>query len=179
MPLTAEADIPISTLIAPDDLASRRRGQAQLRAARIADVPAISELVGYYARQRDLLPRPIAEIYQSVREWVVAEIDGEVVACGSLLIMWDNLAEVRSLAVRPGYQGQGLGQAVVRALIDEARRLRIPTVFCLTRSVGFFASLGFTVTERDRFPRKVWKDCVHCPLFSNCDEVAMILPTPP
>ena len=111
-----------------------------------------------------------------MREWVVAEIDGEIVACGSLLIMWADLAEVRSIAVKSGFQGQGLGQAVVLALVEEARRLGIPTVFCLTRAVPFFARLGFAVTERDRFPRKVWKDCIHCPVFANCDEVAMALP---
>ena len=84
--------------------------------------------------------------------------------------------EVRSIAVKSGFQGQGLGQAVVLALVEEARRLGIPTVFCLTRAVPFFARLGFAVTERDRFPRKVWKDCIHCPVFANCDEVAMALP---
>lgn len=177
MDLTADVmDVPIGTLTLPEDLAPIRRGPAILRPARVADVPAIAELVAYYARQRDLLPRPIGDIYQSVREWVVAEIGGEIVACGSLLVMWGDLAEVRSLAVKAGYQGRGLGQQVVNALVDEARRLGIPTVFCLTRAVNFFAGLGFTTTERDRFPRKVWKDCIHCPMFSNCDEVAMILP---
>jgi len=179
MTLTAEADVPIDVLFGLDDLAPLRRGAPTIRPARVADVPAIAELVGYYAQQRNLLPRPIGDIYQSVREWVVAEIEGEIVACGSLLIMWADLAEVRSLAVKPGYQGRGLGQTVVRALIDDARRLGIPTVFCLTRAVGFFASLGFAQTDRDRFPRKVWKDCIHCPMFSNCDEVAMILSVPP
>lgn len=180
MSLTAEVDeiedISIETLLMAQDLAPIRRGPASIRPARVADVPAIAELVAYYARLRDLLPRPIGDIYQSVREWVVADIDGEIVACGSLLVMWGDLAEVRSLAVKPGYQGRGLGQQVVRTLVDEARTLGIPTVFCLTRAVDFFAGLGFTITDRDRFPRKVWKDCIHCPLFSNCDEVAMILP---
>lgn len=152
---------------------------AHIRPARLSDVPQISELVAYYARQRDLLPRPVADIYQSIREWMVAEIDGQVVACASLLIMWGDLAEVRSLAVKPGFQGRGIGQAVVRALIEDARRMGIPTVFCLTRAVKFFSGLGFTVTERDRFPRKVWKDCIHCPLFANCDEVAMIYTVTP
>ncbi len=172
-------DGPLGTLTLPEDLAPLRRGRATIRPARVADVPAIAELVAYYARLRDLLPRPMGDIYQSVREWVVAEIEGEIVACGSLLVMWGDLAEVRSLAVKSGYQGRGLGQQVVNALVDEARRLGIPTVFCLTRAVKFFAGLGFSVTDRDRFPRKVWKDCIHCPMFSNCDEVAMILPVPP
>lgn len=177
--MTWTADAAAATLIDMDESESMQRGPALIRPARIDDVPAIGELVAYYARQRDLLPRPVADIYQSIREWIVAEADGEIVACGSLLIMWRDLAEVRSLAVAPGHQGQGLGQAVVRALIAEARRLGITTVFCLTRSVPFFARLGFQVTERDRFPRKVWKDCVHCPLFSNCDEVAMSLTARP
>ena len=171
--MTWTADAPAAAFIDLADLEPGQPGPALVRPARIEDVPAIGELVAYYARQRDLLPRPVADIYQSVREWMVAEMDGEIVACGSLLIMWADLAEVRSLAVAPDHQGQGLEQAIVNALIDEARRLHITTVFCLTRSVPFFSKLGFEVTERDRFPRKVWKDCVHCPLFSNCDEVAM------
>lgn len=174
--MTWTADAPATALIDGATLEASRPGPAVVRPARIEDVPAIGELVAYYARQRDLLPRPVADIYQSVREWMVAEVDGEIVACASLLIMWADLAEVRSLAVAPGHQGQGLGQAIVSALIDEAQRLGIATVFCLTRSVPFFSKLGFEVTERDRFPRKVWKDCVHCPLFSNCDEVAMSRP---
>lgn len=178
--MTWTADAPTAVLIDVADIEPTRRGPAVVRPARLDDVPAIGELVAYYARQRDLLPRPLADIYQSVREWVVAEVDGEIVACGSLLIMWADLAEVRSLGVAPGHQSQGLGQAIVQALIEEARRLGIPTVFCLTRSVPFFSKLGFAITARDRFPRKVWKDCVHCPLFSNCDEVAMSLTvTPP
>ncbi len=166
-----------SAVIAPADIAVLEpQPQPVVRSAGVADVPQIAELVAYYAHQRDLLPRSMSDIYQSVREWVVAEIDGEIVACGSLLIMWADLAEVRSIAVKSGWQGHGLGQAVVLALVEEARRLGIPTVFCLTRAVPFFARLGFTVTERDRFPRKVWKDCIHCPVFANCDEVAMVLP---
>jgi N-acetylglutamate synthase-like GNAT family acetyltransferase len=171
-----------------EDIAEPRRAEAPaaeeagtiavVRHATVADVPAIAELVAYYAMRRDLLPRSADDIYQSVREWVVAELNGEIVACASLLVMWADLAEVRSLAVKAGYHGRGLGQAVVRALLADAERLGIRTVFCLTRAVKFFAGIGFEVTERDRFPRKVWKDCIHCPVFANCDEVAMVIEAP-
>jgi len=147
-----------------------------LRRATLADAPTITDLVNYwYRRTGDLLPRSLDDVCESIRSWVVVENDGEVVACGALMILGPELAEVRSLAVKPGYQGNGLGRRIVLQLLEDARTLGVPTVFTLTKAVGFFEKLGFQVTDKERFPRKVWRDCVHCPKLPVCDEVAMVV----
>lgn len=152
----------------------------KIRKAIMSDAAYIAELVDFYYRRGDLLPRSLDEIYQSIRDWIVAEDDyGQVVGCGSLVIMAGDLAEVRSLAIRSDQQGKGLGQRIVARLIEEARELGITTVFALTRAVSFFEKMGFHITERERFPRKIWKDCVKCPVFTTCDEVTVALEVSP
>jgi amino-acid N-acetyltransferase len=139
-----------------------------IRKARLSDVPQIVALVEVYARRGEVLPRSLEETYQSLRDWVVAEENGRIVGCGSLLIMWADLAEIRSLVVAPEFQERGLGHQLMERLLD------LPQVFALTRQVGFFASLGFLETTRESLPRKIWKDCWNCARLRNCDEVAMI-----
>jgi amino-acid N-acetyltransferase len=97
------------------------------------------------------------------------------VACVSLLYYTPELAEVRSLAVSDAVKGQGWGKAIVAAIIAKAEREQVPTLFALTRAVHFFEKAGFSVTEKDRFPEKVWRDCHICPLLHHCDETAVIL----
>jgi amino-acid N-acetyltransferase len=147
-----------------------------VRQARLTDVPQMMPLLNEYARQAEILPRLEAEVYQSIRDWVVAEDEGKIVGMGSLLIMWGDLAEIRSLVIDPTYQGQGLGRAIVAQLIAEARMLGLPRVFALTRKPGFFLKTGFQLTRIEKLPRKVQKDCVFCPKFHACDEVAVIMP---
>ena len=107
--------------------------------------------------------------------WLVAEVGGRVVGIGSLLTMSPTLVEVRSLAVLPNYRRYGVGALLVRGLVERARARGIPTVFALTRAVSFFTRLNFVVTDRERFPEKVWKDCAVCPLQHACDETAVVL----
>ncbi len=147
----------------------------KIRKAKLSDSEQIAELVDFYYRRGDLLPRSLDEIYESIRNWIVAEENGQVVGCGSLVIMGRDLAEVRSLAIRSDQQGKGLGQQIVARLVEEARELGITTLFALTRAVPFFQKMGFHVTERERFPRKIWKDCVKCPVFTTCDEVTVAM----
>ena len=122
-----------------------------------------------------LLPRPVSELYQCVREFVVAEREGKVVGCAALRVLWDDVAEVRTLAVRPDHHGRGLGGVLVQALIADARSLGLPRVIALTREVPFFERCGFVVVSRESLPRKVWTDCVRCPKRHACDEVAVAL----
>ncbi|MFQ5611888.1 MAG: N-acetyltransferase [Anaerolineae bacterium] len=145
-----------------------------VRKATLTDVPQMAQLVDYFAQRGEILPRPPGTIYESLREWVVAEDGGRIVGCGSLLIVWADLAEIRSLVVAPGMQGRGLGRGMIERLLAEARQLGLPKVFALTRKEGFFRRLGFSLTQRDALPRKVWKDCIHCPKFVGCDEVGVI-----
>jgi amino-acid N-acetyltransferase len=148
----------------------------QVRQARIADVPGIAALVDRFAGRGEILPRPVEEIYQSVREWVVAERAGQIVGCGALVILWADMAEIRSLVVAPEAQGMGLGSNLVAALMGQAAALDLPEVIALTRKPGFFLKLGFRVVPRESLPRKIWKDCVTCTKFVGCDEVAVTRP---
>lgn len=144
--------------------------------ARVVDVPGIAKLVSRFAGRGEVLPRPPADIYQTVREWVVARQADQIVGCGALVVLWADLAEIRSLVVAPEFQGMGLGRQLVSHLMADAAQLEIPQVFTLTRQTGFFQKLDFEVVPRDSLPRKIWKDCVSCTKFVGCDEVAMVRP---
>lgn len=146
--------------------------------ASVRDVPAIAALVERYVRRGEVLPRPPEEIYQSLREWMVAKRHGEIVGCASLVILWADIAEIRSLIVAPELQGMGIGRQLVCALLAEAAALEIPRVIALTRKPAFFANLGFVEVPRASLPRKIWKDCIHCTKFAGCDEVAMVYELP-
>ena len=146
-----------------------------IRQATERDVQPIADVVTANARHGQLLPRSAENIRASLRTWMVAEVDGRVVGIGSLLDMSPTLVEVRSLAVLPAYRSYGIGGLLVCDLVERARIRGIPTVFALTRAVPFFERLGFVVTATERFPEKVWKDCVICPLRERCDEIAVVL----
>ena len=154
---------------------SEAPGALLIRRAHLADVPGIAKLMSAYVAQGILLPRPVSELYQCVREFHVAVKDAEVVGCAALRVLWEDLGEVRSLAVRPDQHGLGLGQRLVSAVLDDARELTLPRVIALTREVPFFERCGFATASRDRLPRKVWTDCVRCPKRHACDEVAVVI----
>ncbi len=146
-----------------------------VRKARIADVPAVAALVKMFADQNLLLPRSEAALYPALRDFhVAAAVDGAVVGCCALAIIAKDLAEVRTLAVSTELQGVGIGKRLVEATLVEARELHLERVFALTRAPGFFERLGFARTDMKSLPQKVWKDCIHCPLFPDCDEIALI-----
>ena len=163
--------------VAEDQIGARVTPESAplIRAATDADVPAIVEVVNANARLGHLLPRSADNIRTSLPTWLVAEVDGSVVGIGSLLTMSPTLVEVRSLAVLPSYRRYGVGALLVRGLVERARARGMPTVFALTRAVPFFERLGFTITAKERFPEKVWTDCVICPLKERCDETAVVL----
>ncbi len=146
-----------------------------LRRATLGDVPAIASLMADYVIQGTLLPRPTSELYQCIREFHVAEDQGQVIACAALRLLWSDLGEVRSLAVHPDHHGRGLGQELVAAVVEDARSLELARVIALTREVGFFERCGFDVVARETLPRKVWTDCVRCPRRHACDEVAVVI----
>jgi len=147
----------------------------QVQPARLADAVAIHALVTYWADRGDMLHRPIGEIYEAIRDFKVARIDGEIVGCGSLHIMGPDLAEIRSLAVAESAQGRGVGAAIVAACVDDAREFGLERVFALTYRPGFFEKQGFRLANVMEFPQKVWNECVRCPFFTNCKEVAVVL----
>ena len=151
-----------------------------VRRARLKDVPLMMSLLDEFVQQGEILPRTEDDIYRSIREWVIAETASEtrLVGLGSLLVMGPNLAEIRSLVIKAGFQGQGIGRRIVDMLVEEAETLQIRRVFALTRKPGFFMRVGFSFTKIEKLPRKVKHDCVFCPVFHACDEVAVILNLP-
>jgi amino-acid N-acetyltransferase len=115
------------------------------------------------------------DLYRHLREfYVLADIGGTVCGCCALAIVWEDIAEIRSLTVREDMRGQGLGRRLVHACMAEAADLGIPRVFTLTYKTEFFSKLGYRVVEKDVLPNKIWADCIHCAKFPDCDEIAML-----
>jgi amino-acid N-acetyltransferase len=147
---------------------------SQVEKAKIADVPQIHKLINAYADNGEMLPRPLSDLYEGIRDLFVIREGERVVACAALHISWSDLAEIRSAAVVKDSQGKGLGDQLVAACLNEAAELGIKTVFCFTYRPDFFKRHNFTEIDKMELPRKVWTDCFRCPKFPNCDETALI-----
>ena len=145
-----------------------------IRSAKIPDVEAIYSLVNSYAECDKMLFRPLSDIYESLQAFTVAELDGNVVGCCALQIIWSDLAEIKSLAVDEANTDKGIGKMLVAAALEQATQMGLPKVFALTLNPAFFEKLGFSVVEKDALPMKVWSDCAKCPKQQNCDEIAVI-----
>jgi len=139
------------------------------------DVEAIYELVNDYAKDGVMLARSRNTLYETLRDMVVAEENGMVVGVGGLHITWNELAEIRTMAILPSAVGRGIGKKIVQLLLEEAKVLGVKEVFTLTYKPGFFQTLNFVEISKDALPHKVWKDCIDCAKFPNCDEIAMKL----
>ncbi|MDR1686922.1 MAG: N-acetyltransferase [Desulfovibrio sp.] len=147
-----------------------------LSSARVADIKDIHALLLKAADKGRLLPRSLADLYRHTRDfYVLKEQNDSVVGCCALSVVWEDLAEIRSLYVREGARRQGSGSLLAEACMKEARAMGVGRLFTLTYETGFFARLGFSATDKDVLPQKIWADCVHCPKFpNNCDETAML-----
>lgn len=144
------------------------------RKATFKDIEDIHKLVNDYAEQGVMLPRSRNVLYETLRDMILAEDGGSIVGVGALHLVWDELAEIRTMAIAPDYMKQGIGREIVQLLIKEAYTLGIKTLFTLTYQPGFFAKLGFAEIPKEQLPHKVWKECINCAKFPNCDEIAMI-----
>jgi amino-acid N-acetyltransferase len=146
-----------------------------IRKARMSDVKGIHQLIADYAKKGDMLPRSLADIYENLRDYFVfLDDDGELVGSAAIHIMWEDLAEVRSLAVREGRMRRGVGTKLVESCISEAIVLGIARVFALTYKPEFFEKLGFHIVDKAELPQKIWADCLKCSKFPDCDEVALV-----
>ncbi len=145
-----------------------------LRRAYISDAEGIREMVNQYAAAGLMLPRSLSSIYERIRDFRVIVEEGKVLGCAALQVCWEDLAEIRTLAVTRELRGEGWGRALVGDCLKEAGELRIPRVFTLSFTPDFFLKQGFTRIEKEDLPQKVWKDCIHCPHFPDCREVALI-----
>lgn len=146
-----------------------------IRPARIPDARIIHQLLLTYAKEGQLLGRSLAAIYDSIRDFYVYEEDGKILGIGALAICWEDLAEVRSLAVVPGQHGKGIGRKIVEKCLEEAKELGLQRVFALTYQPEFFQKLGFTEIDKAQLPQKVWGDCINCVKFPDCDEFALAI----
>ena len=149
-----------------------------IRKAVIQDIKPIHRLLGYYADQGLLLPRALSELYDHLRDFFViadkSQGDSLVAVC-ALGICWEDLAEIRSLAVAENRQGNRFGTQLVEAGLKEAKSLGLKRVFALTYIPGFFSRFGFKEVEKSVLPHKIWADCLKCPKFPDCDERAVLI----
>jgi len=146
-----------------------------IRKARIGDVKDIQKLLTNFASRGEMLSRSLSELYEALRDFYVFEKEGQLLGTSALHIVWEDLAEVRSVAVSEDAGRRGIGTQVVGACIEEARQLGLKRIFCLTYKPDFFAKFGFVVVDKSELPHKVWGDCIKCVKFPDCDEIAMIL----
>lgn len=145
-----------------------------IRPATAADVPAFAQIINDCAEYGLMLHRSFAFLYEHIRDFQVAEEDGQVIGCCGLTIIWANMAEVASLAVHPDHRGKGLGGQLVNACIEDARRLGIKRIISLTYEQAFFERLDFKIIDRQKLPLKVWSECLRCAKNQACDEIAMM-----
>ena len=157
--------------------------------AQIRDVEEILELVNVFAESNLMLPRGPQYLYENIRDFVIASDRNVpvysltetredlhlIVACGSLHVLWDDIAEVRALAIHPDYQHLGLGSKLVEFMKEEAKKLGIKQLFTFTLTEDFFKTLGFKKIKRKSLPPKVWGECSRCPKYFHCDEIGMVL----
>jgi len=147
-----------------------------IRKAIISDIKIIHGILSHFAEKGLLLPRSLSELYDHLRDYTIFENDdGTVAGVVALHICWENLAEIRSLAVKEPYQHQGIGQRLVEHCLSEAITLSIYQIFTLTYQPDFFKKQGFELVDKSILPHKVWADCVKCPKFPDCDEIAMMI----
>jgi len=147
----------------------------QIRNARVEDVGSIHTLISYYAEVDKMLFRSMADIYENLQIFKVAQDNDRVVGCCALKVIWADLAEIKSLAIEQTYFGKGVGKALVSACLEEARNLGLKKIFTLTLVPEFFEKIGFTRADKKTFPMKVWSDCAQCPKQDHCDETALVV----
>jgi len=145
-----------------------------IRPAAESDIDAICRIIGRYAAQGVMLPRSQSAVRATLPHYMVAEVEGSVVGCGGLQPYTPACAEIYGLATSDSHSPRGTGRAIVNALLENARANNLSQVFALTLAPGFFEKMGFRSVEHTELPMKVWKDCVACPKFGNCNEIAMI-----
>lgn len=145
-----------------------------IRKAKISEAQAIHHLINEYAAQDLMLPISLSQVYEHIRDYFVVEKNGKMLGCCSLKIVWEDLAEIRSLAVSKEALNKGYGKSLVQKALKESVSLGIKKVFCLTTNPQFFEKLGFKKINKSQLPQKIWADCIACSKFPQCDETVLI-----
>lgn len=151
------------------------RNKIAIKRAKISHVKDIHKFINEFARKETMLARSLNELYEGIRDFVIFEEGDIIKGVCALRILWEDLAEIRSLAVKEEFQGVGIGSALVRRCLKDAKDLGIKKVFALTYQPGFFKKLGFKDIDKSKLPQKIWGDCLKCPKFPECDEHAVII----
>jgi len=147
-----------------------------LRRAKISDAREIYSLINWWAERGAVLERSLNYIYENMRDYWVYEKKGKIVGvCALHVVGWENLGEIKSLAVDEKYQQRGIGNGLVRACVGEASALGMKKIFVLTFVPSFFKKFGFKKINKNKLPHKIWSDCINCAYFPNCKEEALIL----
>jgi amino-acid N-acetyltransferase len=149
--------------------------QVNIRKAQIKEAREIFKIIDYFAKKNLLLPRSLNEIYENIRDFWIAQVNQKIVGCCSLHPYREDLAEIRSLAILPEYQKQGIGKKLLNSALKEARELGIEKVFTLTYQPEFFKKNNFKPTEKEKLPQKIWRDCCQCLHFPVCKEEALVI----
>ena len=145
-----------------------------IRKAKIKDIKQIQKLINFFAAEGLMLPRSINEIYENIRDfWVYVE-ERRILGCLALHISWEDLAEIKSLAVEKSYHNKGIGYQLVNISIKEAKELGAGKIFVLTYLPNYFKKFGFSRISHKQLPHKIWADCINCPRFPDCKETALI-----
>lgn len=146
----------------------------RIRKATLKDAKSIQTVIDKFAKKDKMLPRSLSEIYENIRDFFICQDKGKIIGISALHILWENLAEIRSVAVLQEYQNKGVGKKLVEQCLKEVKALRVKKVFALTYNPEFFRKLGFKDIDKNALPQKIWGDCLRCPKFPKCEEVAVI-----
>jgi amino-acid N-acetyltransferase len=146
-----------------------------IRKAKLRDVQEIQQLIKRYSTRGEMLPRSLSELYDNIRDIFVSIQSRKVVGICALHVCWEDLAEIRSLAVEEKNRKEGIGAKLVKACLGEARMLGVKRVFALTYRPDFFERVGFKKVDKAVLPHKIWTDCLKCVKFPDCDEIAVVL----
>ena len=145
-----------------------------IRKARIEDIKQIQNLINSFAKQDLMLPRSLNELYENLRDFWAVEENKKIIGCCALHISWDDLAEIKSLAVKKNMQKKGIGSQLITTCINEARQLGVKKIFVLTYKPEYFRKAGFRRIKHSNLPHKIWAECINCHKFPNCQEIALV-----
>ncbi|MFH1202667.1 MAG: N-acetyltransferase [Candidatus Omnitrophota bacterium] len=145
-----------------------------IRKAQIKDIKQIHKLINRFAARDLMLGRSLNELYENIRDFWVCEENNKVIGCCALHVAWDDLAEIKSLAVEGRFQNKGIGTQLVLAAIAEVKQLGTKRLFVLTYRPDFFKNFKFKKISHNQLPHKIWVDCIRCPKFPDCKEVALL-----
>ncbi len=145
-----------------------------IRKATVEDVKKIQKLVNYYAKREKMLPRSLNELYENIRNFFVYTEGKNIYGCCALNVDWEDLAEIKSLAVAPSRARKGIGSKLIQECLKDAKQLKVKKVFALTYVPDFFKGFGFEIINKGNLPHKIWSECIKCMYFPNCKEIAMM-----